>query len=157
MRLASRTWGNARSSAGTVVLLHGATDWSGSWWRVGPWITEDGYYVLAVDLHTETSSSPTWKRSWAGSAKQTVARPVADLHRVGGAAPEQVQQVGYHALHGDRGVGDWPLDAGVIRRNPSIHPLWQRNAYLAGPAASTTFPGYEQDALRFGPLNRRRG
>lgn len=56
MRLAGRTWGSPDGALGTVLLLHGVTGWSRTWWRVGPVVAAAGYHVLALDLHGHGSS-----------------------------------------------------------------------------------------------------
>lgn len=46
--MASRTWGE--EGRPLAVLVHGVTDSSRAWWRVGPWFAEDGWRVGAPDL-----------------------------------------------------------------------------------------------------------
>lgn len=47
MRLAARTWGTGPSVA---VLVHGYTDDSDTWWRIGSALAERGFLVVAPDL-----------------------------------------------------------------------------------------------------------
>ncbi len=50
-QLATRTWGNADADGRSFILLvHGITSSSRTWWQVGPALAERGYQVLAVDL-----------------------------------------------------------------------------------------------------------
>lgn len=48
MQLPKRTWGGGEGRA--VLLVHGLSSDSGSWWRVGPHLAERGWRVTAVDL-----------------------------------------------------------------------------------------------------------
>jgi pimeloyl-ACP methyl ester carboxylesterase len=48
MVLASRTWGS--DSDPIALLVHGAIDDSNTWRRVGPWLAERGFHVIAVDM-----------------------------------------------------------------------------------------------------------
>jgi pimeloyl-ACP methyl ester carboxylesterase len=44
----TRSWGDP--SAPPVLLVHGVTSSSGTWWRVGPALAAAGYHVVAPDL-----------------------------------------------------------------------------------------------------------
>lgn len=48
MRLAFESWGE--EGFPLAVLVHGVTASSRTWWRVGPWFTENGWRAVAVDL-----------------------------------------------------------------------------------------------------------
>jgi pimeloyl-ACP methyl ester carboxylesterase len=55
VRLAYRTWGEA--DAPPVVLVHGLTGTSRTWWRVGPALAAAGRWVVGVDLRGHGSSA----------------------------------------------------------------------------------------------------
>ncbi len=48
MRLATRSWGEEYRPL--AVLVHGVSASSRTWWRVGPWFAENGWYAVALDL-----------------------------------------------------------------------------------------------------------
>jgi pimeloyl-ACP methyl ester carboxylesterase len=48
VQLAARRFGS--TSSPVALLVHGASDASSTWWRVGPWLAERGFDVIAVDL-----------------------------------------------------------------------------------------------------------
>ena len=48
MRLATRSWGEEGHPL--AVLVHGVSASSRTWWRVGPWFAQKGWYAVAVDL-----------------------------------------------------------------------------------------------------------
>lgn len=48
MRLATRAWGE--EGRPLAVLVHGVTDSSRAWWRVGPWFAGRGWRAVAPDL-----------------------------------------------------------------------------------------------------------
>ncbi|MEO8510176.1 MAG: alpha/beta fold hydrolase [Chloroflexota bacterium] len=51
MRLAVQRWPDTLDAAApTVLLVHGITASSGTWWRVAPALVDAGWQVLAVDL-----------------------------------------------------------------------------------------------------------
>jgi pimeloyl-ACP methyl ester carboxylesterase len=52
-QLHQRVWG---SGPRTVVLLHGSTSSSSTWWQVGPRLAESGWTVTAFDLPSHGSS-----------------------------------------------------------------------------------------------------
>jgi pimeloyl-ACP methyl ester carboxylesterase len=59
--LATRAWLPAERVAGdrrapVVVLLHGITGWSRTWWRVGPALAERGWYAVGIDLRGHGAS-----------------------------------------------------------------------------------------------------
>src|SRR4051794_7545215 len=48
IRFFTRSWGDAE--APPVLLVHGVTSSSRTWWRVGPALAAAGYRVVAIDL-----------------------------------------------------------------------------------------------------------
>lgn len=52
-QLSLRTWGTGPQ---TVLLVHGFSDDSRTWWRVGPALAERGYRVIAPDLRGHGTS-----------------------------------------------------------------------------------------------------
>jgi len=48
VKLAFECWG--REDDPLAVLVHGVTASSRTWWRVGPWLAENGWQAVAVDL-----------------------------------------------------------------------------------------------------------
>ena len=48
MKLTTRSWGE--EDRPLAMLVHGVTASSRTWWRVGPWFAERGWYTVAVDL-----------------------------------------------------------------------------------------------------------
>ena len=46
--LAFESWGE--EGLPLAVLVHGVTASSLTWWRVGPWFTQNGWRTVAVDL-----------------------------------------------------------------------------------------------------------
>jgi pimeloyl-ACP methyl ester carboxylesterase len=46
--LATRSWGE--EGRPLAVLVHGVSASSRTWWRVGPWLAEEGWRAVAVDL-----------------------------------------------------------------------------------------------------------
>lgn len=54
MRLATESWGE--ESRPLAVLVHGVTASSLTWWRVGPWLAENGWRTVAVDLRGHGTS-----------------------------------------------------------------------------------------------------
>lgn len=54
MKLATRSWGE--EGRPLAVLVHGVTASSRTWWRVGPWFEENGWYAVAVDLRGHGAS-----------------------------------------------------------------------------------------------------
>jgi pimeloyl-ACP methyl ester carboxylesterase len=59
MLLAHRTWG--RSDAKVALLVHGGRDASTTWNKVGPWLADLGWHVIAVDMrgHGGSQIDPT--------------------------------------------------------------------------------------------------
>jgi pimeloyl-ACP methyl ester carboxylesterase len=66
--IAIRSW-DATHRDKTVLLLHGATSSSRTWWRVAPSLSQLSYHVMAVDLpghgETPTGQRPTTPRTMA--------------------------------------------------------------------------------------------
>jgi pimeloyl-ACP methyl ester carboxylesterase len=86
-----REWGDGDR---TVVLVHGLTTDSGSWWRVGPLLAERGWRVLAPDLPGH-GRSPRGPYSLAGFGEALVASvpagpELAVGHSLGGLVLAQV-------------------------------------------------------------------
>jgi pimeloyl-ACP methyl ester carboxylesterase len=69
--LATRSWGD---DGPLVVLAHGVTSSSRTWWRVGPALAGRGFRVLAVDLRGHGASP----RTVAGLALSDLADDVAE-------------------------------------------------------------------------------
>jgi pimeloyl-ACP methyl ester carboxylesterase len=70
-RMRVREWGDGERVA---VLVHGITNDSSSWWRLGPALADRGYHVLAPDLtghgqsaHTDTYSLVAWSDALVAS------------------------------------------------------------------------------------------
>lgn len=57
MRLNTKTWG--KTGGPIALLLHGVTNSSEAWWRLGPWLAEAGCFVLAPDLRGHGDSPRT--------------------------------------------------------------------------------------------------
>jgi pimeloyl-ACP methyl ester carboxylesterase len=62
VKLRARRFG--APSSPPALLVQGATDSSSTWWRVGPWLSEQGFDVIAVDLRGHGRSADDGK--WGG-------------------------------------------------------------------------------------------
>jgi esterase len=104
VRLAYRTWGDA--GAPPVVLVHGLTGTSRTWWRVAPALAEAGRRVVGVDLRGHGSSGGATPETTLGDLAADVRETVdgrVDLvgHSLGalvglafaGAYPEGVRRL----------------------------------------------------------------
>lgn len=84
MRLAARRWPEAlEAGASTVLLVHGITASSRTWWRVAPALVEAGWQVLAVDLrcHGASGCAPlVGPRDAAGDVAQTLEAELGGRH-----------------------------------------------------------------------------
>jgi pimeloyl-ACP methyl ester carboxylesterase len=57
MRLAARRWPSTLDTgAPTILLLHGVTSSSRTWWRIGPEVAARGWQTLALDLRCHGES-----------------------------------------------------------------------------------------------------
>jgi pimeloyl-ACP methyl ester carboxylesterase len=54
MILATHTWGSQTDPP--ALLVHGAVDSWETWWRVGPWLADRGFHVIAVDTRGQGES-----------------------------------------------------------------------------------------------------
>ncbi len=59
IRWATVEWGDRRDRP--VLLVHGVTAWSGTWWRTGPALAAAGFRVVAIDLPGHGSTG-----GWSG-------------------------------------------------------------------------------------------
>jgi pimeloyl-ACP methyl ester carboxylesterase len=140
-RVAIREW-DVTESEETIVLLHGATSSSRTWWRVGPTLSRLGYRVIAVDLpghgDTQTAERPATPRTMAEQVLQSlVSRPFDVLvgHSLGSIvaiellslAPNAAQALILDEPPGPRTV-QWGsaidrlrAEQGIARRNPQFY------------------------------------
>lgn len=78
--------------ARTVVLVHGITGWSRTWWRVGPAFAERGWRAVAVDLRGHGASP----RMEGTATASSLAADLGDTLQVLGLAP--VHAIVAHSL-----------------------------------------------------------
>lgn len=122
MRLTARTWGTGPAVA---VLVHGYTDDSTTWWRIGPELADRGYLVIAPDLRGHGTS--------ARASSYAVEDFAADLVEVLPSRPDLA--VG-HSL------GALALSTALDRLQPRavvlVDPPWMQQAgeLPTGPASS---------------------
>jgi pimeloyl-ACP methyl ester carboxylesterase len=152
--VAVRNWNSGRAST-TVLLLHGATSSSRTWWQVAPQLNRLGYHVIAADLpgHGETpaGSRPLTPRAMAERLLGIAASPVDVLvgHSLGSLvavemlnqAPEVARALildeppGLHTVKWDTASDQLRTEQPLARRNPGLYaeelhrnlPVWQRN------------------------------
>ncbi len=84
MRLAFESWGE--EGRPLVVLVHGVTASSRTWWRVGPWFAGAGWRAVAVDLRGHGKSPRATQglglENLAGDLHETVAALLEPEERV---------------------------------------------------------------------------
>jgi len=122
-QLATRTWGHADADGRPrVLLVHGITSSSRTWWQVGPALAERGYQVLAVDLRGHGGSPriedglglADLAADVAETVTQTVGRPVELLvgHSLGALVALELFQAG-HGLAERLALEDPPGPSGI--------------------------------------------
>jgi pimeloyl-ACP methyl ester carboxylesterase len=75
VRLTLRSWG---SGPATALLVHGFSDDSSTWWRVGPALAERGFTVIAPDLRGHGLSPRAEQYALDGFAQDLVESLPAD-------------------------------------------------------------------------------
>lgn len=84
MKLAARHWPSALDTAApTVLLVHGITASSRTWWRVAPAVADAGWQVLAVDLRCHGASGcapPVGIRDAAADVAETLEAELGSPH-----------------------------------------------------------------------------
>lgn len=80
MRLNTKTWG--KTGGGIALLLHGVTNSSEAWWRLGPWLAKAGWFVVAPDLRghgdSPRAARPSSLEDLAGDVLETIDGMVQD-------------------------------------------------------------------------------
>lgn len=84
MRLAARRWPDElHPGSPTVLLVHGITASSRTWWRIAPSLVEAGWQVLAVDLRCHGASGcapPRDVRDAASDVAETLEVELGSAH-----------------------------------------------------------------------------
>ena len=83
MRLETRSWGD--EGRPLAVLVHGVTASVRTWWRVGPWFAENGWYAVAVDLRGHGASPRMRGGETLGDLARDVYETVLEPAGAGGA------------------------------------------------------------------------
>lgn len=89
IRWATVEWGDRRDRP--LLLIHGVTAWSGTWWRTGPALAAAGYCVVAIDLPGHGTTG-----SWSGRHRfADTAADVAAFIRAAGLDSPDLAVVGH--------------------------------------------------------------
>lgn len=128
--LAGRTWGIGRRQ---VLLLHGSTSSSATWWRVGPALADRGWSVTALDVPSHGSSPAL------GAALVPSVAAAAVRGAVGSSRFDLVVGHSFGAAVAAALLADQPLvaRAAVLEELPgprSVH--WPGEARAVRPAAA---------------------
>ena len=110
MRLAARTWGEEGSPL--AVLLHGLAASSLTWWRVGPWFSENGWHTVAIDLRGHGASPGASGDEQLGDLAEDVHETVAGLLDPDG----RIDVVLGHSLGALTALGFCGLYGDLVRR-----------------------------------------
>ena len=110
MRLATRTWGEEGSPL--AVLLHGLAASSLTWWRVGPWFSENGWHTVAIDLRGHGASPGASGDEQLGDLAEDVHETVAGLLDPDG----RIDVVLGHSLGALTALGFCGLYGDLVRR-----------------------------------------
>lgn len=114
-----------------LLLVHGVTAWSGTWWRTGPALAAAGYRVVAIDLPGHGTTG-----SWSGRHRfADTAADVAAFIRAAGLDSPDLAVVGHS--WGAMTVAGLPR-AGIRPRvlvllDPPALPVAQMEAMLHDP------------------------
>ena len=152
MKLAARRWPETlvRGSP-TVLLVHGITSSSRTWWRVAPVVAAAGWQVLAVDLRCHGASGcepPTGMRDAADDVAETLEAELGSIrldvawgHSLGGRTV--LQLLNDHPAAANRAViedppgrltglderaATWSHEVDLARRDPLAFAAEQREA-----------------------------
>jgi pimeloyl-ACP methyl ester carboxylesterase len=176
MRLAARRWPGALEPAKpTVLLVHGITASSSTWWRVAPVLVESGWQVLAVDLRCHGASDcepPLGVRDAGHDVAETLTAElgrahvdVAWGHSLGGrtvmqllndlprAANRAVIEDPPGRLTGlDERVTNWHREVSLARSDPLAFAAEQRQANPGWDERDIAHNTASVAACRIGPI-----